>query len=501
MDNKLYDESSIQSLAPREFIRLRPSMYLGSTEYSSQLLLEGAANSIDEANIGHGNKIIIDYKKDEFRVQDFGQGILVNSIRSDGKTILEAVYSVFNTSGKYDDKIYGSVSTGVNGAGGKTICFLSDYLIAKTVRDGQYEKIKFKDGIFQSREVGSTTEPSGVTISWKPSKKFFEHTEVEDNKILDFIHSTVCLTPGLEIVLNGKSYKSEKGLAELLPEGKKIVKNNLVINWASGKEKLDLVMNYTEDYNSIIMPYVNSAETISGNHITQFKTIITREMNKFFREKKWLKEKDNNLNANEIQEGLKLVFSLKVPNVGYDGQLKNKISKIDMTSFCPVFTKELKDWLEKNEKDIKTLADKAINARRANEAAKKARESVRNKNEKKQKALKFDSKLADCYGKTREKCELYICEGDSASGNLKLARDNEFQAVLPVRGKILNCCKATLAQIQKNQEIMTMIDAFGLTIDPKTMKLTYNKKDLRYGKIIIMSDADVSSTACEKLCA
>lgn len=412
MNNQnLYDENSIQSLAPREFVRLRPSMYLGSTEYSTQLLLEGVANSIDEVNVGHGDKIIIDYTNDEFTVEDFGQGILVNSVRPDGKTILEAVYSVFNTSGKYTDKIYGSVSTGLNGCGCKTICFLSDYLIARTVRDGEYEEIKFKDGIFQSRKTGKSSQHSGVHISWKPSKQFFEHTEVEEDKIENFVHSMVCLCPNLEIVLNGKSYKSETGLAELLPQGKRLIDNDLVIDWESGKEKLNLVMNYTDDYNTLILPYVNSAETISGNHITQFKAIITREMNKFFKEKNWLKEKENNLSANEVQEGIKLVFSLKAPNVGYDGQLKNKITKISMTSFASVFSEELREWLVNNEKQIKHIAEKALSARRANEAAKKARDAVRGKEAKKKKALKFDSKLADCYSKDRSKCEIYITEG------------------------------------------------------------------------------------------
>lgn len=164
-------------------------------------------------------------------------------------------------------------------------------------------------------------------------------------------------------------------------------------------------------------------------------------------------------------------------------------------------SKELKIWLEGHQKDAKAIIDKALLARAAREKAKKAKDAVRDINKKKEKALKFDSKLADCYSKDRSKCEIYITEGDSASGNLKEARNNEFQAVMPVRGKILNTQKATLEQIKKNAEIMTMIEAFGLTIDPKTMRITYHPEDLRYGKIIIMSDADVSKTAYERLFA
>ena len=172
-----------------------------------------------------------------------------------------------------------------------------------------------------------------------------------------------------------------------------------------------------------------------------------------------------------------------------------------MTPFTQVISDNLQYWFRNNEKEIKIIADKAIAAKKAREAAKKAREKVRETNKKKDKVLKFDSKLADCNSKDRSKCEIYITEGDSASGNLKMARDNEFQAILPVRGKILNVRKAPLDKIQKNAEIMTMIEAFGLKVDMKTMKLTYEPEDLRYGKIIIESDADVSNTAYERLCA
>ena len=259
-------------------------------------------------------------------------------------------------------------------------------------------------------------------------------------------------------------------------------------------------MTYTSNYSSTIVPYVNTGLTDTGPHITQLKTAITREMNKFFREKGWLKEKDDNLTGDDIQEGMYLVFNYTAPSVSYDAQVKSRVTSIDTKVEISTFTAGLAQWLQINEKEIKLIADKAINARKAREAAKKARDAAREtEKKKKEKVLKFDSKLADCYSKDRMKCEIYITEGDSASGNLKQARNNEFQAILPVRGKILNTQKATLAQIQKNAEIMTMIDAFGLKIDPKTMKITYNKEDLRYGKIIIMSDADVDGAHIKNL--
>lgn len=271
------------------------------------------------------------------------------------------------------------------------------------------------------------------------------------------------------------------------------------MKFEEGKNKLDMILTYTSNYSLNLIPYVNTGLTEKGPHITQIKTIITREMNKFFKEKKWLKSTDDNLTGDDLQEGMYIVFNITAPNVAYDAQVKSTITKIDMTPFNQVIADNLQYWFKNNEKEIKIIADKAISARKAKEAAKKARENVRNKEKKKEKVLKFDSKLADCFSKNRMECEIYITEGDSASGNLKTARDNEFQAVMPVRGKILNTQKATLDKIQKNAEIMTMIDAFGLTIDTKSMKVTYNKDDLRYGKIIIMSDADVDGAHIKNL--
>jgi DNA gyrase subunit B len=248
-----------------------------------------------------------------------------------------------------------------------------------------------------------------------------------------------------------------------------------------------------------LIPYVNTGLTEKGSHITQIKTVLTREFNKFFREKKWLKEKDENLSGDDIAEGMYIVFNLTAPNVGYDAQVKSNITKIEMKNFTQALADNLNYWFNNNEKEIKIIADKALNARKAREAAKKAREAARGDKKKKEKVLKFDSKLADCYSKTRSNCEVYVVEGDSAAGNLKLARNNEFQAVMPVRGKILNVQKAALEKIQKNAEIMTMIEAFGLTVDHKTMKLTYDPSDLRYDKIIIAADADVDGSHIRNL--
>ena len=376
-----------------------------------------------------------------------------------------------------------------------------------TYRDGEGEQIYFKEGEFEKRLPLTVDKAEhGTLVSWQPSEEFFTHTEVEIEKIKDLFKTITCLCPGLTIKLenNGKEdvFYSENGLNDLVDEqvkDKEIITNRCGIKFEEGKNKMDFILTYTSNYSSTLVPYVNTGLTEKGPHITQIKTVLTREFNKFFRAKKWLKEKDNNLTGDDIQEGMYIVFNITAPNVAYDAQVKSTITKIDMIPFTQALSSDLQAWFAGNEKEIKTIADKALAARKAREAAKKARDNAREKQKKKEKALKFDSKLADCFSKDRSKCEIYITEGDSASGNLKMARDNEFQAVMPIRGKILNTQKATLDKIQKNAEIMTMIDAFGLTIDTKKMKVTYNPEDLRYGKIIIMSDADVDGAHIKNL--
>lgn len=512
MDNKLYNKDSIESLSPLEFTRLKPGVYAGDTTYSTQLLVEIISNAVDEFRLGHGKAIDILINNEDNNtniiVHDYGQGFLVNEMREDGKSVLEAAFSVLNTSGKYrSDGTYEGTSLGSFGIGSKITTFLSHKLKVTTNRDGKSETVYFKEGVFEKRETGVIDSGiSGTTVEWTPSEEFFTHTSVEENKIKSLLNTISCLCPGLHINcnINGEqfNYYSEHGLNDLVDEavkGKEIITNRFNMQYSEGKEKLDMVLTYTSNYSLTLVPYVNTGLTEKGPHITQVKTIITREFNKFFRDKKWLKDKDENLTGDDIQEGMYIVFNMTAPNVAYDAQVKSTVTKLDMSNFASIIAVNLQYWLASNEKEIKTIFDKAAAAKKAREAAKNARERVRETNKKKEKVLKFDSKLADCFSKDRSKCEIYITEGDSASGNLKTARDNEFQAVMPVRGKILNTQKATLDKIQKNAEIMTMIDAFGLTIDTKSMKVTYEPEDLRYGKIIIMSDADVDGAHIKNL--
>ena len=509
--SKLYNDKSIESLSPLEFTRLRPGVYAGDTTYSTQLLVEIFSNAVDEFRLGHGNQIDVFIDKDRFRVRDYGQGFIPNSFREDGKTILEAAFSVLNTSGKYrEDGTYEGTSLGSFGIGSKITTFLSHWLNVHTYRDGKYETISFVEGVFDGKRLsGTTTQQSGTDVEWQPSEEFFKNTIVDINVIKTLFKTVSCLCPGLTINLIETTdlgqkhtvYQSKYGLNDLVDDavkGKELLKNRLNINFEENKYKLDLVMTYTNNYSSTIVPYVNTGLTETGPHITQLKTALTREMNKFFREKKWLKEKDENLTGDDIQEGMYMVFNYTAPNVSYDAQVKSRVTAIESKPAVTAFVEALNSWLSVNEKEIKNLADKAINARKAREAAKKARDNARGKAEKKA-VLKLPSKLTDCWSKDREKCEIFIVEGDSAGGNMKLGRNNEFQAVLPVRGKILNTQKAALDKILANAEIRDMIKAFGLDLDVKTGKIIVNESKLRYGKIIISADADLDGGHIQSL--
>ena len=416
---KRYNENSIESLSPLEFTRLRPQVYAGDCSYSTQLLVEIVSNSIDEYRLGFGNQIDVKIDGDKVSVRDYGQGFIPNSFREDGKTILEAAFSVLNTSGKYrEDGTYEGTSLGSYGIGSKITTFLSHWLNVATTRDGQDETVQFKEGVFFKRTVNKSDKPSGTYVEWQPSEEFFTHPEVDINVIKKLFKTTVFLCPGLTINLddNGNkiTYFSKNGINDLIDEAvknKEIITNRFALNHTEGKNKIDLVMTYTSNYSFSLVPYVNTGLTEAGPHITQVKSLLTREFNSFFREKGWLKEKEENLTGDDINEGLYIVFNITAPNVGYDAQVKSRITKLDMKPFTGIISEELKNWMIFNEKEMKRIADKAINARKAREAAKKARENVRTKAEKKEKVLKFDSKLADCYSKNRKMCEIYITEG------------------------------------------------------------------------------------------
>ena len=508
-DSKLYTKDSIESLSPLEFTRLRPGVYAGDTTYATQLLVEIISNSVDEFRLGHGNQIDVALIGAMVSVSDYGQGFLVNEIREDGKSILEAAFSVLNTSGKYrEDGTYEGTSLGSFGIGSKITTFLSHELTVQTFRDGKTEQVRFNEGVFESREIATCDKKiSGTKVTWTPSEQFFTHPEVEISKIHSLFETITCLCPGLTINLddNGKKtvYHSTRGLNDLADKAvkdKEIINNRFSMNFSEGKEKMDFILTYTSNYSSTLVPYVNTGLTEKGPHITQIKTVLTREFNKFFKEKKWLKSTDENLSGDDIQEGMYIVFNITAPNVSYDAQVKSNITKISMTTFTQALAENLSIWLNNNEKEIKVIADKAINARKAREAAKKARDAARgDKKEKKNKLLNLPTKLVDANSKKRLECELYICEGDSAAGGLIKVRDSETQGIFPIRGKLINLYKNSPEKVLANAEVNNLKKALGLDIDPRTGKLIYDTSKLRYGKILTACDADPDGMAIKNL--
>lgn len=509
VDKTLYTKDSIESLDPLAFTRLRPQVYAGDTTYSTQLLVEIFSNAVDEFRLGHGEKIEVGIKNDMVRIRDYGQGFIPNSFREDGKTVLEAAFSVLNTSGKYrEDGTYEGTSLGSFGIGSKITTFLSHWLDVCTHRDGKMEHIHFKEGVFDYREVKDSSAPSGTIVEWQPSEEFFTHPEVNINELKTLFKTIAALCPGLTIELDDNgiktTYFSKNGINDLVDNAvkdKELIDSRFNMNFTNGKNKMDMVMTYTSAYGSTIVPYVNTGLTESGQHITQVKTILTREFNKFFKEKKWLKDKDENLTGDDIQEGLYVVFNITAPGVAYDAQVKSRITKIDMTPFTRAIIDNLEAWMNANEKEVKLIADKAINARKAREAAKRARDNARNLGTKKTKSRLLDlpTKLVEANSKDRSKCELLIAEGDSAASGLVEARDPEIHAIFPIRGKLISAYKNSSEKIFSNQEVINIIKALGLELNQKTGKLIYDKTKLRYGKILLCADGDPDGEAIRNL--
>lgn len=508
---KLYDEKSIESLSPLEFTRLRPGVYVGSTEYSTQLLIEIVSNAVDEFKAGHGNKIIVTIKKDNtIIVEDNGQGFIPNAKRDDGKTVLEASFSVLNTSGKYsDDGVYEGTALGLNGIGSKLTTYLSHWLEVITHRDGKYEHIWFKEGVFDKRDTGAwdnKNSPSGTLVQWQPNEEFFTHPEVDMSVITNLFKVIACLCPGLTIELNREGqpqviFASKNGLMDLVDEsvkGKEILKNRLNFNFSDGKNKLDLVLTYTNAYSATIVPYVNTGLTDSGPHITQIKTILTREMNKFFREKGWLKDKDENLTGEDCQEGMYIAFNVTAPGVAYDAQTKSRVVKLDMKPFTAAIAEELQYWFAANEKDIKGIADKALNARKAREAARKARDAARGVKAKKETGLKakmqISNKFIDCTNKNPKNRNLLLVEGLSAGASAVEARNPKTDCIYMLRGKIVSPLKTAVDKILANQEMSDIVRVIGAGFDS-----SFDVNKMNFDKIVITSDADSDGADIELL--
>lgn len=512
MPQSNYGVKDIKTLEGIEAIRLRPGMYIGSTgpEGVKHITLEIISNAVDEYLNGYCTKCKIEVG-DFIVITDDGRGVPFGKAE-DGSETLVNVFTKLHTGAKFDSsgKTGYNTSGGMNGVGAKATNALSELFSVSSSREGKNAKANFKKGqLIGYKETPTDKKYHGTSIQFRPDPEIFkEGIELDYTALRNQIQELAYLSPGLVFEFTYKDKPTEiitskDGILDYIKDlnaKKDTLTSIFYTETMQDRIGVKVAMQYNDSYSDLYKLFTNSIPNSGGTHLTGFRTALTQSVNKYARENKLLKEKDANIIGDELKEGLVLVLSFIMPDPVFSGQTKDVLSSSEARSMVQqLVSAEISQWLAQNPKDAKAIIEKALLARQAKEKAKKAKEAIRNKNEKKNKALKFDSKLADCYSKDRKKCELYITEGDSASGNLKLARNNEFQAVMPIRGKILNTQKASLEQIQKNQEIMTMIDAFGLTIDHKSMKVTYEPEDLRYGKIIIMSDADVDGSHIKNL--
>ena len=428
--SSLYTENSIVTESPRLFTRRVPSTYLGSSKKNTNLVKEIFANAIDEHAIGHGDVIdvTIDLEKNEYIVEDHGQGFLVNAgIDEDGETVLQRSFDKLNTSGKTTaDGVYNGTALGLNGIGAKLTNWLSKKLHVITYRDGQSEALWFKDGIFQKREIKKTKHESGTIVTWNPDPQFFGENIPDDLALRQHFEIIAALCPGLTInyTYNGeKTVYSEPGginsYVERKVKGKELFSNRFIVDRAIGKDRLNICITYTSEYSENIDAYVNLGHTDSGQHIAAFHTAFTRAVNKYATEAGLFKKNDKNFSNAEISEGLYVVCNMTTTTAKYDAQNKSRIDDIDAKIINSVVGGDFATWLLNNPADAKIIVDKALTARKAREAAKKAKEKIRDASKVSKKTLFADlpSKLVDCYPKKkndRSNCELMIClKGDT----------------------------------------------------------------------------------------
>ncbi len=495
-----YDAKDIQVLEGLEAVRKRPGMYIGDTASRGlhHLIYEVVDNSIDEALAGFCTEVsIILHKDNSVTVTDNGRGIPVDMHKT-GKPAIEVVLSILHAGGKFGGGSY-AISGGLHGVGVSVVNALSEWMKVVVHRDGKIHKISFRRGKKdQPLTSGGKVKDSGTTVHFLPDDQIFESIDFSYEILANRFREMAFLNKGLAITLRDEREGREKeavfhyegGLVsfiEYLNTNKDAV-HNTIIHFEGEREGVivDIAMQYHNGFSENVLTFANNINTIEGGtHLSGFRAALTRTINDYGRRNNLIKENEENLSGDDVREGLTAVISVKVPNPQFEGQTKTKLGNSEVKGILDTITSDgLRIYLEENPGDAKKIIDKAVLASRAREAARKARELTRRKN-----ALEVSSlpgKLADSSEKDPKLTEIYIVEGDSAGGSAKSGRDRQFQAILPLRGKILNVEKARLDRILNNAEIRAMITAFGTGIGEE---FDYDK--LRYYKIIIMTDADV----------
>ncbi|WP_303105047.1 DNA topoisomerase (ATP-hydrolyzing) subunit B [uncultured Mitsuokella sp.] len=495
-----YGAEQIQILEGLEAVRMRPGMYIGSTSERGlhHLVYEVVDNSIDEALAGYCDHIEVTIEKDNsITVVDNGRGIPVDMHES-GKPAVEVVLTVLHAGGKFGGDGY-KVSGGLHGVGVSVVNALSTSMEVQVKRDGKIYEIAFKRGVtVKPLTVVGTTEETGTRVHFVPDPEIFSVTTYSYETLRHRLRELAFLNHGITISLaddrvdpvKNETFHFEGGISSFVEhlnrKKEKLNPEPIYFNGVKDDTVVEIAMQYNDSYQENIYSFVNNINTEEGGtHLAGFKLALTRAANDFARKQGILKDKDANLSGDDVREGLTCVISLKIREPQFEGQTKTKLGNSEVRGIVDsIVTEGLSEYFEENQVITKKIIEKAIMAARAREAARKARELTRRKN-----ALEVSSlpgKLADCSIKDPEQAEIYLVEGDSAGGSAKQGRDRRFQAILPLRGKILNVEKARLDKIFANAEIRTMITAFGTGISED-----FDISKRRYGKIIIMTDADV----------
>lgn len=499
-ENQQYGADQIQVLEGLDPVRKRPGMYIGSTgkEGLHHLIWEVVNNSIDEAMAGHGDTIEVTLLEDGgIRVVDQGRGIPVDKVKANGKSALETVLTVLHAGGKFGGGGY-KVSGGLHGVGISVVNALSTKVIAQVARDEKLYEQTYEYGKPQSdiKVVGKSTS-TGTTITFWPDPTIFEMINFDYQVVLDYLRHQAYLTKGIHLkAINEKSgdrygYYFEGGIksyVEHLNVGRTAVNvPPFYVEKQNGEITVEIAMQYTDSFTENVKSFANNIVTPGGGmHVTGFRTALTRVINEYARKNNILKEKDDNLTGEDVREGLTAVISVKLPEPQFEGQTKDKLGTPEVRGVVEQITAEwLNYYLEENPNEAKKIIGKATLSARARLAARAARDTVIRKGALDGLTL-AGMKLKDCRTKDVNRSELYIVEGDSAGGSATMGRDSEFQAILPLRGKILNVERARLDKMLGNQEIKNLIVAMGTGIADG-----FEVAKLRYGHIIIMTDADV----------
>ncbi len=498
-----YTDENIKVLKGLEPVRKRPGMYIGSTDSYGlhHLVWEIFDNSVDEVNAGKANLITVILKKDNsISIQDNGRGIPTGKNIETNLSTVDTVFTTLHAGGKFDDTAYHSAG-GLHGVGSSVVNALSEWCDVTVYRDKKIFEAKYVDGgkIAQPlKEIGKTNL-TGTKVNFKPDSKIFKKCEFSPSIIKERVREATYLFKGLKVIFKDEindvteEYIAKNGITEyvdFINATKNIIHKPTYFKGRSNNIDVEISLAYVNDSSEVIISFANSVKTKDGgSHETAFKTALTETINNYARKNNILKTKDKNFDGSDVREGLTAVINVLVPEkiVSYEGQTKNKLFTQEAYSAVKqVFGEQFAFWLEENKSIAIKIINKALLARDAKTAARKARENIKKLHDKENKPSFLSGKLVPAQSKDSKLNEIFLVEGDSAGGSAKLARDKKHQAILPLRGKILNVEKAKLTDLLNNEEISTIILALGAGINDD-----YNEQSLKYHKVIIMTDADV----------